>query len=149
MRRALRRGRAGEDGAAAVEFALVLPLLLLVVFGLVQYGFYFWSMQGGSAAARDAARRAAVGDPAACAGFVSTVRSSVAPIGDEDSLTVTRTYTKLAPPNVGIGDTVTVKVEFKSIDLNFPFVPFINDGIVSQTATSRVDYVPTQPETCT
>ena len=47
---------------------------------------------------------------------------------------------------VGIGDTVTVKVRFKSYDLNLPFVPFIDDGWVESTAVSRVDYVPTQPD---
>ena len=54
------RARAGEHGAVAVEFALVLPFLLVIVFGSIQYGFYFWADQGGSDAARKAARLAAV-----------------------------------------------------------------------------------------
>ena len=35
-----RRDR-GADGAAAVEFALVMPILFLVVFGILQYGLWF------------------------------------------------------------------------------------------------------------
>jgi Flp pilus assembly protein TadG len=35
---AFRRGRRGEAGTAAVEFALVLPLLLVIALALVQVG---------------------------------------------------------------------------------------------------------------
>lgn len=45
-----------ERGAAAVEFALVLPILLLVVAGAVEYGRAFWYYDGLSKATRDAAR---------------------------------------------------------------------------------------------
>lgn len=33
--------RRGARGAAAVEFALVMPILFLVMFGILQYGLYF------------------------------------------------------------------------------------------------------------
>ena len=57
------RKRRGDEGrAAAVEFALVMPILLILVFGIVQYGFYFYAMQAGSSAVGDAARRVAVGN---------------------------------------------------------------------------------------
>ena len=74
LRRATNRR---EQGASAVEFALILTPLLLIVFGLVQYGMYFWAKQGASAAARDAAREAAVGKPADCATFRDNVRDSI------------------------------------------------------------------------
>ena len=41
-----------------------------------------------------------------------------------------------------------VSVTFKSVDLHFPFIPFVHDGMVTSTAESRVDFVPSQPETC-
>ncbi|HEY4790639.1 MAG TPA: TadE/TadG family type IV pilus assembly protein, partial [Actinomycetes bacterium] len=31
----------GQDGAAAVEFALLLPLLVLLLFGFIQFGLAF------------------------------------------------------------------------------------------------------------
>ena len=46
----------GERGAAAVEFALVLPLLLLLLFGIVAVSQAFQTQARLSAAAREGAR---------------------------------------------------------------------------------------------
>jgi Flp pilus assembly protein TadG len=51
-----RRGR----GAAAVEFALVLPLLCLLLFGIVSYGYMLSFRQAISQASAEGARAAAV-----------------------------------------------------------------------------------------
>lgn len=50
-----------ERGAAAVEFAIVLSLLLMFVFGTIQFGIAFNRNQGLQAAAREGARTASVG----------------------------------------------------------------------------------------
>ena len=39
--RARRREWAGQRGAAAVEMALVLPLLFMLIFGIIEFGFIF------------------------------------------------------------------------------------------------------------
>jgi Flp pilus assembly protein TadG len=54
------RRRRGEQGAAAVEFALVAPLLLLLVFGVISYGFMLSFRQALSQGAAEGARAAAV-----------------------------------------------------------------------------------------
>lgn len=53
----LRRCRA-EDGAQLVEFALVLPLLLLVMLGIAEFGFMFQRYEVVTNAAREGARLA-------------------------------------------------------------------------------------------
>jgi Flp pilus assembly protein TadG len=140
------RATRGERGAAAVEFALLMPIMLLLVLGMVQYGLYFWSAQGGSSAAREAARRAAVGDYTACTVFKDDVRSRIDSLGDAANATITRTYTNGGSNTaaaVEVGDVVTVSVSFTSIDLNIPLIPFMNQGRVTQSADARVESVPT------
>lgn len=49
-----------QRGAAAVELAIVLPILILLVFGIIQWSIYFNRLQGLQAAAREGARVAAL-----------------------------------------------------------------------------------------
>lgn len=53
----LKRGRS-EEGAQLVEFALVLPLLLLVMLGIAEFGFMFQRYEVVTNAAREGARLA-------------------------------------------------------------------------------------------
>jgi hypothetical protein len=64
---ALRRRR--EDGATAVEAALVMPILALLVFGIIEFGFLLRDYAGVSALVRTGARIASTGadhGPATC-----------------------------------------------------------------------------------
>src|SRR5262245_46881508 len=49
-----------ERGASMVEFALILPVLLLFLFGVLQFGLLFFRYQGIQAAAREGARVASI-----------------------------------------------------------------------------------------
>jgi Flp pilus assembly protein TadG len=62
MVRRRRHGRHGrsERGAAAVEFALIVPVLLVLTFGIISYGFMLTVRQSVSQAADEGARAAAV-----------------------------------------------------------------------------------------
>ena len=50
-----------EDGAAAVEFALIAGVLSLLIFGMMEFGLAFLQIQALRAGAREGARQAAVG----------------------------------------------------------------------------------------
>jgi Flp pilus assembly protein TadG len=56
----IRRRWKDESGAVAVEFALVFPLLILVLFGVIEYGAVYNAQLVVTGAAREAAREMAV-----------------------------------------------------------------------------------------
>ena len=50
-----------EDGASAVEMALIAPLLFMLVFGIIGFGLAFLQVQSIRTAVREGGRAAAVG----------------------------------------------------------------------------------------
>jgi Flp pilus assembly protein TadG len=62
-----RAKRDRENGAAAVEFALVLPIFLAVLFGMIDYSWYYYQRFALAAAVRDGVRNgvtvALISDP--------------------------------------------------------------------------------------
>ncbi|PYR33324.1 MAG: hypothetical protein DMF89_08415 [Acidobacteria bacterium] len=58
----LRAGARGERGAELIEFAFVLPILLLVAFGIIDFGFLFKEYEVVTNAAREGARLKSLGD---------------------------------------------------------------------------------------
>src|SRR3954451_14447258 len=115
----MRRSRKTERGAIAVEFALVMLPLVVLIFGAMQYGLYFWAMQGGSDIARSAARMSAVGDVSTttCAAFRASIKDQINSLsGNGATATITRTYTDAQSPPNGLteGDQVQVSVQFQS-----------------------------------
>lgn len=61
----MRRGpfRAGQHGAAAVEFAFVFPMLFLLVYGVVVYSYLYLVQESLSYAAQEATEAAVAVDP--------------------------------------------------------------------------------------
>jgi Flp pilus assembly protein TadG len=131
-------------GAAAVEFALIAPLVILLTFGIVQYGVYFWQLQSAAHAAREGARLAAVGVDS-CATFIADVKDRGR---DANIQSVTLQFTDPSSP-AEAGSTATVKVTFKPYVHGLPLVPFpFNTNNPSQTGISRVESVGSVTATC-
>jgi Flp pilus assembly protein TadG len=61
----MRRTKNSENGQALVEFALVAPILFLLLFGIVQFGIAFMNNVALTDAVRTGARKAAVSRSAA------------------------------------------------------------------------------------
>lgn len=141
------RGHPGpedERGAAALEFGLVAPLVFAVLFGVLQYGYHFWSLETASASAREAARRVSVGTDWACTSQRAVEHASI-PALDTGPPQVTYTYDH-GSPTPAVGALVTVTVRFRSLDIGLFPVP--DNGWVVQSATARVENVPRSPLGC-
>lgn len=139
-----------EDGAALVEFALVLPLLLVLLLGMVDVGkaYNYWIDQ--THLSNTGARFAAVNKNP---GPGATLQASIRARAETDELKNGGTGSVPNPvqvcisfPNAtsNVGDPVQVKVS-----AGYNFLPFLNSqaGLTSKTitgsSTMRLEAVPT------
>jgi Flp pilus assembly protein TadG len=115
-----------ERGTAAVEFALVLPLVLVVALALVQTGLLVRDRLLVEAAARGGARAAAVPEDAAA---IRSAALAAAPSLDEGAvdLAVTRDGAR--------GDPVTVSLRYLA-SIRVPFVDWLFGESVGMTTTT-------------
>lgn len=111
-------------GAAIVEMAIILPLLLLLTLGLIEYGWMVMKQSEISDITRYAARQAAL--PNATNG---TVVANVATAMNSDHLGASGYTVSTNPGNVatvaaGLPVSVTITVPYTNIGLlNTPFIP--------------------------
>lgn len=94
-----RHERSRQDGAAAVEFALVGSLLITLLFGILQYGLYFDDSLNASQSVRETARMSVVGKAApscgAPTGWARVTCTVKAMVGRGNAAT----YVKVAAPD--------------------------------------------------
>ena len=144
--------RRSERGAAVLEFGLIAPLLFMVIFGLIQYGYQFWSLTTASATAREAARRMIVGQDWDSCVLPTLQGHAQQPAVGSDAVEASYRYTDDAGQALTrparVGDLVVVTVRFQSLHMGLPFLPVPDDGRVSQSATARVENVPATPPPC-
>jgi len=129
-----------------VEFALLAPILLLLFFGIVQYGMYFYSAQVGSNTANAAARQLSVGNCQASGALQTFVDDSLGP-AKTASANLSTTWKNIdgstpASPQaqkVEVGGTVTLTMTFSTVNLKLPFLPFLSDPKIERTVEARVE----------
>jgi Flp pilus assembly protein TadG len=167
MRRALGKGatfrprrRRQQEGAAAVEFALVLPILLLIVFGIIAYGFIFAAQLSMNSAARDASRAGVVqplppSSSLTCQAIAQQAKSASPTVGlsaSKISVTVTgpggtctvpttgpATGSNAAPcTGSGQGAQVVVLVTYDNVKVPVPIVPI--PGKLTATGSFQCEY---------
>lgn len=108
----------GQNGtqrraAAVVEFAVVLPLLLTILFGIIEYGWVFMVRQTLQTAAREGCRLAVLQtsvDP--YTNVTKRISDVMAPTG-LTTYTVEMTHATLASPV----ETVTISIPYQDVSL--------------------------------
>ena len=106
-----------EHGASAVEFAFIVPLLLVLVLGIAEFGHAFQVQGTLSAAAREGARVMALqNDPAAARAAVRDAAPTLDPAVTDAQITVAPTA---CPPT----STATTNVR---VTVDYP-MPFLTD----------------------
>lgn len=112
-----------QRGTSLVEMAIVLPLLLLVLFGMIEYGWIFLKSQQLTNAARHGARIAVT--PDATTAQVQTAIDSLMADADLDGsgYSITITPGDVSTPAVGEPIEVSISVPYANIGItNAPLI---------------------------
>lgn len=139
-----------ERGVAVVEFALVLPLLLLVVLGIMDFGRAMNYKNGATQLANEAARflavnRDPVSDAAPSCGALKTYLQDQADTGEMETMIANGTLAISFPAGASnIGDPVRV-----TLNVSFGLLPFTTAGSgglpdvpITGRATMRLEQQP-------
>lgn len=158
------RKPAGRKGQALVEFMLVLPILLLITMGIVEFGRLFAIYSMISSASREATRYgASVGDNGSgtpryldCAGMREAARG-VAVLSELEDSDITITYDEGStsqpvgncdsnpdPGDIDLGDRVVVTV-VEQYEPIVPLLPIPAHNLVSHTARTILKEIDAGP----
>jgi Flp pilus assembly protein TadG len=124
-----------ERGVTTVEFALLLPVLLLVLLGIIQIGLFIFTTVDVRQATREGGRQLTVlrND----SGGVQNVENKIAASVGGEVDTSKLSYTFSSPPPWAPGTTVTMTVTYPDT-LNVMGI-VISDGPIKSTAKVTVE----------
>ena len=123
-----------EDGQAMVEFALILPIFLLILCGILDFGWLFYNQLSLNNACREGARYAVVNtaDGADTQAIINHIENTTTTVFANDGVDITVTYSSPSDPTAG---DITVTLE---ADISF-FTPVLSTVLGKEkTITSTV-----------
>lgn len=114
-------GRRSQEGAAAVEFALIASFLFMVLFGIIEFGRMFSELEVLNSAAREGARAAAVRGTAD--EVVDAVQTAAAPYELDEAPAADKVC-----DDATSGESVTVSWD-QNFQLTFGLLPDFNQTL--------------------
>lgn len=145
--------RKREEGASLIEFAVVMPLLLLLVLGIIEFGFVLAQMNEMRHGAREGARYAAVSRPDIVGGGgVGDAADVVAVTCNAVNLPgATLTVQIAGGPDRLDNGTITVVADTESLS-GVPLISGLLPDTMTNEATFRLEqdanWVASGPHTC-
>lgn len=128
----------GESGVVAIEFALTLPIILIFLFAIIQFGQLFNHVNDSNQMAADGVRYAAVdGNPGG-----STLQAYILERGDTQHLRDSAKVCITFPESISeVGYPVKV-----SVSSSFTLIPLLGGATLSLNghATMRIERPPTK-----
>jgi Flp pilus assembly protein TadG len=129
------RGTRTQSGAAALEFGLIVGTILIpLLLGVIQYGWYFYVAQTTGGAATHVTRRLAVGDCWGSGQALAFVKNEVASDPSDTTLAMTPTSSSGAV----IGTTQLTVTVTSNGDL-VGFMPMPNGGTITRSVSTMVE----------
>jgi len=125
----------GDQGVAIIEFAIVAPVLILLLFGIIEAGWAFSQQLEVRHGAREGARMAAVNE-----GTLDDIVNATCAQMDLSTSGATVTLTKSGPE---VGDSVQVKVN-APVDSITGITGLVFGGVtLSESVEMRIEQPPT------
>jgi Flp pilus assembly protein TadG len=156
-----RRSRSGERGAALVEFALILTLFFLLVFGMIEFGFDYNNYIAVRNGTREAARMGVVNDlsgaPTCKINGVTvtppSVISATSSATDATNALICKTKARVGlgsnlkvqivvPPGATIGGTLQVCGSYPVTSITGLVAPFVKGKQLISSVTMRLEQPP-------
>lgn len=137
MKRATRQFRPRRrSGAAILETALILPILLLLSFGLVEFGHFFYVQHNLTGAAREGARTGIISANSEADVATAVSRAMTAARLQNSGYVVVTSPSNLANAAEGAQVQVTVRCTWGTVGLR-PLKLISASRVVSATAVMR------------
>jgi Flp pilus assembly protein TadG len=132
----------GQQGASAAEFALILPVLILLLFGIVELGIIFFNKAVITNASREGARVGITFRPTPRLPYVDITAavnnytsSYLITFGEDSGPQIVTTPT--APTEIISGQNIVVDVSYQYDFLLLPnFISSLSDGLTLRGVTT-------------
>ncbi len=132
-----------ESGGAVIEFAIVVPILLVILFGIIDFARMLLTRNSLVNAVREGARYGAVQPPTGWAATQTAiqgkVRGRIATFGGNATDASTATVTTSPAPGTGTSADYVVTVTVTGFPYRplTPVLTMINRGAITMTATAQ------------